>query len=277
MPYPIYIYILVVLSLLVGCDKTYDEESLPQEVPVPIELAVSDSYLSTRAPISTIDATNYTSVGIYAAQEGSTSGQFPWTTSPFLSNTVPSGINQGQLSFSPKLYYPTGGKQVKFYAYYPRTTNTATTSNSYITPAGNGTAPIYNFTLADQQDVMHAVSTPSSSTNSSSVALQYNHKLSQIVITTTVLSGLLRTGQILNVPSKGALNLETGVITWGSTLTNIPVTIPIAGGTSDPVLVPANATSYQLRITLLVLPTTYNLIPSNGVFSPGQIYSITIN
>lgn len=273
---PIYIYVLVVCSLLTGCDRIYDEEPLPEEVPVPIELAVSDSYLSTRAPVSAIDATNYTSVGIYATQEGSTSGQFPWTTSPFLSNTVPSGINQGLLSFSPKLYYPTGGNQVKFYAYYPRTTNTSSSSSSYITPPGNGTAPIYNFSITDQQDVMHAVSTPSSSTNSSSVPLQYNHKLSQIIITTSTLAGLLRTGQLLNVPSNGALNLETGVVTWSGT-TNVTVNIPALGGTSNPVLVPANATSYQLKITLLVLPTTYNLVPNNGVFSPGVTYSININ
>lgn len=265
------------LSLLVSCDMIFDEESLEKEIPVPIQVSVSESYLSTKSPVSTIDATNYTNIGIYGVQEGSTQGQYPWTLSPFLSNIVPSGISQGQLSFSPKLYYPVGGKQVTLYAYYPRTTSTTTTSNSFMTPPGNGTAPIYNFSIIDQQDVMHAVSSPSSSTNNASVPLQFNHKLSQIIITTTVISGLLRTGQIQNIPSKGALNLETGEIIWGGPTINIPVNIPALGGTSNPILVPANATSYQLQITLLALPAIYKLTPSNGVFSPGVAYSVTIN
>lgn len=274
---PIYKYLLAFVSLLASCDTIFDEESLGQEIPVPINFSVSDSYLATRSPVSTIDATNYTNVGIYGAQEGSTQGQFPWTPSPFLSNIVPSGISQGQLTFSPKMYYPIGGKQVKFYAYYPRTTNTSTSLNSYITPPGNGTAPIYNFSIADQQDVMHAVSTPRSSANSTAIPLQYNHKLSQIIITTSVLAGLLRTGQLLNVQSKGALNLETGMVTWGTATTNLAVSIPALGGTSDPILVPANATSYDLKITLLVIPTTYKITPSNGVFSPGVTYTANIN
>ena len=262
------------LSLLTSCDNMLDEEPLIEESPVPICFEVSE-YLSTKAPVTGIDATNVSNVGIYGVTEGSTSNQYPWTASPFVSNIIPSGISQGQLTFSPKLYYPGGGKKVVFYAYYPYTNVTTTTSNSYITPPGNGTAPVYNFTLSDQQDVMHAVSAPSNSSNSSPIPLQYNHKLSQIIVNTSILTGILRSAKLVAVPNKGSLNLETGNVTWGSGTADINVTIPLLGGLSDPVFVPANATSYKLQVTLL-FTTTYTLTPSNGTFTPGVAYTITL-
>ena len=270
-------YLVGMCLLLSGCNTVFDEESLEKEIPVPIRFSISESNLSTRAIVTTIDATNVSNVGIYGVQEGSTSGQYTWTASPFAANVVPSGISLGTLSFSPKMYYPTGGKKVAFYAYYPRTTNTSSTSNSYITPPGNGTAPVYNFSIADQQDVMHAIATPVGSNSGAQVAFQYNHKLSQIIINTSILSGVLQSMKIMSVPSKGSMNLATGNITWNSsTTTNLSVNVPLLGGLSDPVLVPANVTTYQLQVTLLVLPTTYYLTPSNGVFSPGVVYTVTL-
>ena len=276
MPYSLLAYLFGILLLLSSCNTIFDEESLDQEIPVPVQLSISESYLSTRAPVTTIDGTNLSNVGIYGVQEGSTSGQFPWTAVPFASNLSPSSISQGQFSFSPKLYYPIGGKRVIFYAYYPRTNNTTSTLNSYITPSGNGTAPVYNFTLSDQQDVMQAVSTISSSQSGTNVTLQYNHKLCQLVINTNLLSGTLRGMKLIAVPTKGSMNIETGAITWNTTTADISLNVPLLGGPSDPVFIPANVSSYKLQVTLLLFTTTYILTPNNGTFSPGVVYTITL-
>lgn len=77
--------------------------------------------------------------------------------------------------------------------------------------------------------------------------------------------------------SKGTMNLATGNITWNLfTTTNLSVNVPLLGGLSDPVLIPANVSSYQLQVTLLILTSTYTLTPSNGVFSPGVAYTVTL-
>lgn len=262
-----------IILLLCSCNNILEEGVLEEESPVPIHMSIGNSYITTRAGVTNITASNLSSVGIYGVQEGRTSGQFPWTTAPFAVNLVPTGISNGQLSFASKLYYPLGGNRVTFYAYYPRTINTSTSSNSYVTVPGNGTAPIYNFTLSDQQDVMHAVSSPSGSNSVAPVALNYNHKLAQIVINTKLLGGL-QSLKLVAVPTKGAMNIQTGVITWGSTTADITLTVPLLGGLSDPVFVPANATSYKLQVKLLVLSTTYTLTSSTGTFLPGVIYTI---
>ena len=98
-----------------GCSYGVADDCLPPEEPVPIRMAIAEEKLPTRAPVTTIDASNLSSVGIYAVREGSTAGQYPWTPTPFALNLTPSGISGNQISFNPKLYYPLGGKRVIFY------------------------------------------------------------------------------------------------------------------------------------------------------------------
>lgn len=266
-------YLIGIALLLPSCNHVLDGELLEEVAPVPINMSIGDSYITTRSVVTDITTSNLSSVGIYAAQEGSTAGQFPWTATPFAANIVPTGISNGQLSFASKLYYPLGGNRVSFYAYYPRTTNTATTANSYITAPGNGTAPVYHFTLSDQQDVMHAVGSPSGSNSIAPVVLNYNHKLAQIIINTKLLGGL-QSMKLVAVPTKGSLNLQTGVVTWGSATADIQLSVPLLGGLSTAVFVPANVASYKLQVTLLILSTTYTLTSSTGSFLPGVVYTI---
>lgn len=40
-------------------------------------MAIAEGKLSTRAPVTTIDASNLSNVGIYAVSEGSIAGQYP--------------------------------------------------------------------------------------------------------------------------------------------------------------------------------------------------------
>ena len=147
--------ILILLGWMLlsqGCSYGVGDDCLPPEEPVPIRMAIAEGKLSTRAPVTTIDASNLSNVGIYAVSEGSIAGQYPWTSTPFALNLVPSGISGSQLSFNPKLYYPLGGKRVIFYSYYPRTT--ATSGSNYITAPGNGVAPAYHFTREQKTSCM---------------------------------------------------------------------------------------------------------------------------
>lgn len=109
--------ILILLGWMLlsqGCSYGVGDDCLPTEEPVPIRMAIAEGKLSTRAPVTTIDASNLSNVGIYAVSEGSIAGQYPWTSTPFALNLVPSGISGSQLSFNPKLYYPLGGETGHF-------------------------------------------------------------------------------------------------------------------------------------------------------------------
>lgn len=255
------------------------DEEFPRkdELPVPIRLAISEVNPYTRAVVNSIGDISVSTLGIYEVAEGSTTGTFPWTTSPLLSNSSPSGISGNQLTFSPKLYYPLGGKRVIFYGYYPRTT--ATSGANYITTPGNGTAPIYNFTITGQEDIMHAVSTPSGSyTPGGTVALTFNHKLTQIQLNTTVLGSLLTSIKILSVPNTGTLNIETGAISFSNN-TTVDILFSKASLTAtNPLMVPANVASYMLEASIvgLLLPRKYLIKPTTGNFLAGTIYTITL-
>lgn len=260
--------------LFARCDSSIDNEFQPKKDAVPICITINDSQIATRAPISALIAD---SLGIYAVQESSTTpGIFPWTASPYISNLRPTTITNGQISFSPKIYYPDAGKRLMFYGYYHRTT--ATSGANYIAAPGSGIAPVYNFTLTGQEDIIHAVSTPFGSNTPGIPSLSFNHKLTQIILNTSLLSGLTNI-KLVGVMNKGALNLETGNVTYNtSSLINIPLTVQggILAGQTIAVIVPANVDKYRVDVTLAILTTTYYIRSSTGTFLPGKIYTIAV-
>lgn len=72
--------ILILLGWMLlsqGCSYGVGDDCLPPEEPVPIRMAIAEGKLSTRAPVTTIDASNLSNVGIYAVSEGSIAGQYP--------------------------------------------------------------------------------------------------------------------------------------------------------------------------------------------------------
>lgn len=263
--------------MLASCSNDIEEEfPCNGELPVPVQLAVAEVSPLTRAVVNNIGDININTLGIYEVLEGSTANTFPWTTTPLLTNTAPSAINGNQLTFSPKLYYPMGGRKVIFYGYYPRTI--ATSGSNYITSPGSGVAPTFNFTLTGQEDIMHAVSTPSGSgTPGATATLTFNHKLTQIQLGTSLLGALLTSVKILSVKNTGTMNLETGVVTYGSSTIDIAFTK--AGLTStNPLMVPADVPSYIVEASILgvLLPRKYLIKPTSGNFLAGTIYTIDI-
>lgn len=267
----------ITLLLLLGCSNDIDEE-FPgnEELPIPIRLAVAETNRHTRAIVNSIGDINVNTLGIYEVAEGNTAGTFPWTTTPLLSNTTPSSISGNQLTFSPKLYYPMGGRKVIFYGYYPYTS--ATSGSNYITPPGSGTAPTFNFTITGQEDIMHAVSTPSgSNTPGATVSLAFNHKLTQIQLNISVLGSLLSSIKILAVPNTGAMNIETGVITYGSSVSDF-VFNKVSLTATNSLMVPANVPSYTLEASILglLLPRRYLIKPTSGNFLAGTAYIIAL-
>lgn len=261
-----------IMLILCSCADMIEEEPTTK-APSPIVLTASDITDNiTRAPMNSFNSTTVKNIGIYVLAEGSTSGTYPWTATPYLANISPINITGNTLVFSSSYYYPKG-KRAKFYGYYPSTT--ATSGNNYIIPPGIGTPPIYNFTLTGQEDILYATTAPSGSKNPDTTALQFNHMLTQIILNVPLLGGL-QSVTMNGVKNKGALNLETGVITYGSSTINIPLSVNLLGGLSTPVMVPAGVASYTVVAQLLVLSNTYYIKPTSGNFLPGRIYTINL-
>ena len=243
---------------------------------VPIRLAIVEDTPHARSVVNSINDISIGSLGIYEVAEGTVPGTFPWTLSPLLNNAAPVGINGNELSFSPSLYYPAGGRKVIFYGYYPRTT--ATNGANYITPPGNGTAPVLNFTLTGQEDIMHGVSVAGGSYSpGTTIPITFKHKLTQIQLNVSALGTLLSSIKILNVRNTGSMNLETGAITYGNN--TVDITLGKAGLTTTvPVMVPADVPIYLLEIALIgqLLPRKYLIKPTSGKFLEGVAYTITL-
>ena len=270
------ILVWLLLSVFItGCSK---EELISVEEEVPIDFQLADVWLQTRAPVTAIDATNVTSMALYGVVDGSTAGTFPWTSAPFISNMSPTGLSSGFLQFSSKLYYPMGGRNVRFYAYYPIPATGS--SDNYIIPPSAGVPPAYRFKLTGQEDIMHAVSTSSAST-SGAVSLTFNHKLCQVSLEVSALTGTITGITLGGVMNKGTMNLQTGVITSDTTTVSLPITKGLLATVTDPLLVPAGVASYTVTVELSLLgiglvKKSYTIKPQSGNFLPGLVYQIKL-
>lgn len=268
---------LIAALLLASCDNDTDEAFLhPEECLVPIHLAVAEESPGTRSAVNSLSDISVSALGIYGVAEGSTTGTFPWTSSPLLSNAAPTGSSGNELLFASSLYYPAGGRKVIFYGYYPRTT--ATSGANYITPPANGTAPTFHFTLTGQEDIMYGTS-PAGGTYSpgTTLPITFKHKLTQIQLNVSALGTLLSSIKILNVKTSGTMNLETGVVTYDSSTTDLTLT-KSGLTTTAPAMVPADVPVYQLEVGLVgqLLPRKYVIKPTSGKFLEGILYTINL-
>lgn len=268
---------LIAALLLANCGNDTDEAFLhPEECLVPIHLAVVEESPDTRSAVNSLSDISVSALGIYGVAEGSTTGTFPWTSSPLLSNAAPTGSSGNELLFASSLYYPAGGRKVIFYGYYPRTT--ATSGANYITPPANGTAPTFHFTLTGQEDIMHGTS-PAGGTYSpgTAIPITFKHKLTQIQLNVSALGTLLSSIKILYVKTSGTMNLETGVVTYDSSTTDLTLT-KSGLTTTAPVMVPADVPVYQLEVGLVgqLLPRKYVIKPTSGKFLEGILYTINL-
>lgn len=101
--------------------------------------------------------------------------------------------------------------------------------------------------------------------------------MTQIQLNISVLGALLTSIKILGVPNTGAMNLETGVITYSSNTADFPFSKASLVAT-NPLMVPANVPSYTLEASIagLLLPRKYVIKPTTGNFLAGTIYTITL-
>jgi endonuclease G len=175
------------------------------------------------------------------------------------------------------IYYPTNGSSVGFIAYYPY--------QSSITSLG--TYPVNVANQTQKIDFLYAKTAVSYSNNTQgSVLLDFDHKLSKLVITTQKgigidnLIGLSVTIKGLN--TKADFNLSAGTFGAGSDVANITpktLTAPVSAtdnGIYEAILLPEVTTGATVEFTIGANIYVWDLAASVSPFAANTQYNFTV-
>lgn len=231
---------LLAVAALASCSKSETEPAnppqpgTPQESQVAITLSAGiDATSETKAAVSgTAFPENTTNVFRLTAYAGTAAPSADWSTAYFADQQVNSGAASA-LSLHDMKYYPADGTQkLYFYAYAPAATS--------LTAGSGSTAPVANYTLTGQEDIMAAQEitgiAKAATGEQPQPALAFTHKLMQVRFK-LVKDASFETGKkvteikIKEVKNSAKLNVSTGALTFNATTANL--SLPITAGTND--------------------------------------------
>lgn len=166
--------------------------------------------------------------------------------------------------------FPTSGS-VDFIAYYPYQTSI--------------TGYAYPINVADQSDLakidlLYSNNAKNASKTSPTVALDFKHKLSQLVLNITAGDGISSlSGLSLSVSgliTDGSFNLTNAAITKGSTKTTFAAPVKVTtGAVVNAILVPGDNLSNG-KLTFALSGKTYEWTPASQVLDSGKKYTYSI-
>ena len=234
--------IVVMVVLLSSCTtERQDSDGL-----IPIELTYTDSQTGTRAG-DNIQNTVFlqgeqTNIYITKVADGSAIGSSP---------NVGTANGSGHLDFASTLYYPEGASSdINIRAYYP-STKVTTSSTSFSVEASQVDDADYKLS-----DLMYAQVLNQAKT-SNNVNLEFNHKLSKVIIEAKGEGGVLITGISLRqvyrtisfTPSDGSLGASTTLADKATNLNIASSTSGVATLTGAAILPPQSLSGEILQIT----------------------------
>lgn len=206
-------------------------------------------------------------------------------TSIIYTNTELTADGNGALNYSPKMFYPTNGNTVNFYAYHPfGSASDLTTAIPFSVKADQTAATDYL-----NSDLLYSQKTGVARTSSAEL-LTFNHKLSKLTFTVKKGEGASLEGlsaiEIQNTLPETSLKLEDGTITAASgTATTIKAFgVPTTVSSTDAevsgmaaIVVPQTVTTDTelLKITIGGVSYIYR-VPANLDYESGKVYNYTI-
>ena len=221
---------LLAAAVLSGCSKNEGGAPPTSGVPVP----------DPSAPISLsagIDATSESKAAVSGtAFPASTENVFrpstDWSTAYFADEQVDSGA-ESALSLKNAQYYPANGDKVYFYAYTPAATS--------LTVGTSSAAPVANYMLTGQEDIMAAQVTTgiakAATGTQSQPELAFTHKLMQVRFKMVKDASFMEGQKVVELKIKGVktqakLDITTGELTFAPE-TTADLSLPITAGTND--------------------------------------------
>ncbi|MCI0922472.1 fimbrillin family protein [Sphingobacterium rhinopitheci] len=264
----------IALLMLASCAK--DNLNSEAQLPISFDTKVKKASITTGASTTWSVGDK---IGIFMIDNGTT--------------TVSEGSNNREYvtangtTFSPTsgqaLYYPVSDSKVDFISYYPY--------NSSITALGNYAVDVSSQSNLAAIDLLWVKSnnagTGFNKTAGSNVPLNFDHKLSKLVILTNAGSGLDNNSlnwknmaiSIQGLNTKADFDLATGVLNNSNTKMNVSPFTTVGGTKYESIVLPATfAQAGDLKITFTIGTDTYVWTAQAGEqFEAGKEYTYSIN
>lgn len=297
---------LLAIAAMAGCSKSevVDTPNGDGNTPIKLKTFVGKSVKATETKTDNLTAFQMTAYTTSAAFPGTASTDEP---TPFIASQIVSRTGESSLyswPYTGPQYWPQG-KKVSFFAYAP------TTGVTYAAPAAAGW-PGFTYTVAaeaSQADLVVAQRTSQDATsNNGSVALNFNHALSQILFSAKCanadFTAVVKTIELSGIQNAGTYTFATSATegtaiegSWSGVkgaegyayLTN--GTAAIAKTTSDPIagtngalmLMPQTLTGAKLKVVYTVtigsgdseqsFDVTKENVELTGTWAPGMKYT----
>ena len=297
---------LLAIAAMAGCSKSevVDTPNGDGNTPIKLKTFVGKSVKATETKTDNLTAFQMTAYTTSAAFPGTASADEP---TPFIASQIVSRTGESSpysWPYTGPQYWPQG-KKVSFFAYAP------TTGVTYAAPAAAGW-PGFTYTVAaeaSQADLVVAQRTSQDATsNNGSVALNFNHALSQILFSAKCanadFTAVVKTIELSGIQNAGTYTFATSATegtaiegSWSGVkgaegyayLTN--GTAAIAKTTSDPIagtngalmLMPQTLTGAKLKVVYTVtigsgdseqsFDVTKENVELTGTWAPGMKYT----
>lgn len=297
---------LLTIAAMAGCSKSevVDTPNGDGNTPIKLKTFVGKSVKATETKTDNLTAFQMTAYTTSAAFPGTASTDEP---TPFIASQIVSRTGESSpysWPYTGPQYWPQG-KKVSFFAYAP------TTGVTYAAPAAAGW-PGFTYTVAaeaSQADLVVAQRTSQDATsNNGSVALNFNHALSQILFSAKCanadFTAVVKTIELSGIQNAGTYTFATSATegtaiegSWSGVkgaegyayLTN--GTAAIAKTTSDPIagtngalmLMPQTLTGAKLKVVYTVtigsgdseqsFDVTKENVELTGTWAPGMKYT----
>ena len=297
---------LLAIAAMAGCSKSevVDTPNGDGNTPIKLKTFVGKSVKATDTKTDNLTAFQMTAYTTSAAFPGTASTDEP---TPFIASQIVSRTGESSpysWPYTGPQYWPQG-KKVSFFAYAP------TTGVTYAAPAAAGW-PGFTYTVAaeaSQADLVVAQRTSQDATsNNGSVALNFNHALSQILFSAKCanadFTAVVKTIELSGIQNAGTYTFATSATegtaiegSWSGVkgaegyayLTN--GTAAIAKTTSDPIagtngalmLMPQTLTGAKLKVVYTVtigsgdseqsFDVTKENVELTGTWAPGMKYT----
>lgn len=297
---------LLAIAAMAGCSKSevVDTPNGDGNTPIKLKTFVGKSVKATETKTDNLTAFQMTAYTTSAAFPGTASTDEP---TPFIASQIVSRTGESSpysWPYTGPQYWPQG-KKVSFFAYAP------TTGVTYAAPAAAGW-PGFTYTVAaeaSQADLVVAQRTSQDATsNNGSVALNFNHALSQILFSSKCanadFTAVVKTIELSGIQNAGTYTFATSATegtaiegSWSGVkgaegyayLTN--GTAAIAKTTSDPIagtngalmLMPQTLTGAKLKVVYTVtigsgdseqsFDVTKENVELTGTWAPGMKYT----
>ena len=297
---------LLAIAAMAGCSKSevVDTPNGDGNTPIKLKTFVGKSVKATETKTDNLTAFQMTAYTTSAAFPGTASTDEP---TPFIASQIVSRTGERSpysWPYTGPQYWPQG-KKVSFFAYAP------TTGVTYAAPAAAGW-PGFTYTVAaeaSQADLVVAQRTSQDATsNNGSVALNFNHALSQILFSAKCanadFTAVVKTIELSGIQNAGTYTFATSATegtaiegSWSGVkgaegyayLTN--GTAAIAKTTSDPIagtngalmLMPQTLTGAKLKVVYTVtigsgdseqsFDVTKENVELTGTWAPGMKYT----